>query len=108
MKLKLILGVVCLSSVCAFADYFVWPAQKSNENVASQKSAKTQNPNLGYYVDARTNKVVGLINVEKGSRSNVDMNAPRDLKIGSKNNQVKLKGAETEEYQVNEEVIKLW
>lgn len=108
MKFKNILGFVCIGSVCAFADYFVWPAQNLNQVAPTQKSASTQDPNIGYYVDARTNKVVGLVDINKGSHTTVDIDASNNLKIGNKNNQVKLKGAETEEFKIKEEVIQLW
>jgi len=108
MRTKIVATIVLLAFSQVSADYFVWPNTDEKVDIPKSESQEIRDPNVGYYIDAKSNKVVGLVNVKNGNKMLTDTEAPKNLNIGSKNSLVPLKGSETMEYGIKEETIKLW
>lgn len=99
---KVIAASTLLLGSMLFADSFI---------ELPQKATKKLQPNVGYYIDARSGKVIESINVANGAKVKTDKNVAD--KLSSKHSTQKTesfnsKGYENEAFKIKEEIIELW
>ncbi|MFP4332218.1 MAG: hypothetical protein ACLFQJ_02880 [Campylobacterales bacterium] len=101
MKRVIALSTLLLGSVL-FADSFI---------EMPQKETKKLQPNVGYYIDARSGKVIESINVASGEKLSTSSDTKNKLtkkphKQEHKSNTKR--GYENEAFKIKEEIIELW
>lgn len=116
MKVKFAMIITAGLSIGAVADNFIWlnennqpMMQKNSSGNRQQNTEKEQiaDPNIGYYIDAKKNRVVALIDLEKNKVTKTDQTPPKELEIGMHRNTI-MTEAKPSMANTQDENMKLW